>query len=217
MLPHNIPYVVMWTALLWFGWFGFNAGSALSWGAVAVGAFLATHLAACAAAIVWLSLDWLVKGKPSVVGTCTGVVAGLVAVTPASGFVEPWAALAIGAGAGALCYLAVAAKARWGMDDALDVCGVHGVGGTAGALMTGVFATTLVNPTGRNWLLYGNPGQIGVQAFSVCVTWVYAFIVSFLILKLLSRTLGLRVEAKGEVVGLDVSEHGEEAYAEVLS
>ncbi len=220
MLPHNIPYVVIGTALLWFGWFGwfgFNAGSALASGAVAANAFLATHLGASAAAIAWLSLDWLTKGRPSVVGVCTGAVAGLVAITPASGFVDPPSAMAIGAGAAGLCYLAVLMKTRWGLDDALDVWGVHGVGGTFGALMTGVFATTLVNPAGGNGLIHGNSGQLAVQAVAVATTWLYAFTLTFLILKLLDRTWGLRVDVKEEVVCLDMSQHGEEAYAEVVS
>jgi len=217
MLPHNITYVVIGTTLLWFGWFGFNAGSALSSGAVAANAFLATQLGASAAAVSWLSLDWLTKGRPSVVGTCTGAVAGLVAITPASGFVDPPAAIAIGAGAAVVCYLAVLLKARSGLDDALDVWGVHGVGGTFGALMTGVFATTLVNPNGGNGLIHGNPSQLGVQAIAVGVVWLYTFVLTFLILKLLDRTLRLRVDEKEEALGLDVAQHGEEAYAEVMS
>ena len=217
MLPHNIPYVVIGTTLLWFGWFGFNAGSALTSGAVAANAFLATHLGASAAAVSWLSLDWLTKGRPSVVGTCTGAVAGLVAITPASGFVDPPAAILIGAGAAVVCYLAVLLKARSGLDDALDVWGVHGVGGTFGALMTGVFATTLVNPNGGNGLIHGNPSQLGVQAVAVGVVWLYTFVLTFLILKLLDRTLTLKVDEKEEALGLDVAQHGEEAYAEVMS
>jgi Amt family ammonium transporter len=217
MLPHNIPYVVIGTTLLWFGWFGFNAGSALTSGALAASAFLATQLGASAAAVSWLSLDWLIKGRPSVVGACTGAVAGLVAITPAAGFVNPPAAIVIGAGASLVCYLAVSLKARSRLDDALDVWGVHGVGGTFGALMTGIFATTLVNPNGGNGLLYGNPSQLGVQAVAVGVVWVYTFVLTFLILKLLDRTLGLRVDEKEEALGLDVSQHGEEAYAEVMS
>jgi Amt family ammonium transporter len=217
MLPHNVPYVVIGTTLLWFGWFGFNAGSALTSGAIAANAFLATQLGASAAAVSWLSLDWLTKGRPSVVGMCTGAVAGLVAITPAAGFVNPPAAIVIGAGASLVCYFAILLKARSGLDDALDVWGVHGVGGTFGALMTGVFATTLVNPNGGNGLIYGNPSQLGVQAVAVGVVWVYTFVLTLLILKLLDRTLRLRVDEKEEALGLDMAQHGEEAYGEGMS
>jgi Amt family ammonium transporter len=217
MLPHNVPYVVIGTTLLWFGWFGFNAGSALTSGAVATSAFLATQLGASAAAVSWLSLDWSIKGRPSGVGTCTGAVAGLVAITPAAGFVNPPAAILIGAGASLVCYFAVQLKARSGLDDALDVWGVHGVGGTFGALMTGVFATTLINPNGGNGLLYGNPSQLAVQGVAVGVVWAYTFVLTFLILKLIDRTLRLRVDEKEEALGLDVAQHGEEAYGEAMS
>ena len=220
MEPHDITMVVIGAALLWFGWFGFNAGSALGSLGVptedggfiltASNAFVVTHLAAGTAALVWVSLSWLISGKPSVVGAAAGAVAGLVAITPAAGFVSPMAALAIGAGAGSICYLAVRMRAKFGLDDSLDVVGVHGVGGAWGAIATGLFAAAAYG--GVDGLFYGNADQLVKQLIAIVVTIAYSGGVTFLILKVLDMTMGLRVKEEDELAGLDVSEHGERAY-----
>jgi Amt family ammonium transporter len=212
MPPHNLTMTLLGAALLWFGWFGFNGGSALASGALAVSAFVVTHIASAAATVSWVVTEWWHRGKPTVLGAASGCVAGLVAVTPASGFITPLSAIAIGLGAGALCYGAVNLKSRLGYDDSLDAVGVHGVGGIFGALATGLFATTLVNPAGANGAFYGNWSLLGPQALSVVVAAVYAFGVTWIILKLLDRTLGLRVTQEDEVEGLDLSQHGESGY-----
>ncbi len=212
MAPHNLPMTVLGAAILWFGWFGFNAGSALAAGALATSAFVATHAAAAAATLSWVIVEWLHRGKPTVLGAASGCVAGLVAVTPASGFVAPLGALVIGLLAGAACYSAVMLKGRLGYDDSLDVVGVHCVGGTLGALATGLFATTAVNASGANGLFYGNPKQLAVQALAAGVSLVYSFAVSWLLLKALDRTVGLRVSTEDEVMGLDITQHGEAGY-----
>jgi Amt family ammonium transporter len=200
--------------LLWFGWFGFNAGSAVAAGSLAASAFVVTHLATAMASVTWMTVSWLHKGSPSVLGAAAGAVAGLVAITPASGFVAPSGAILIGLGAGVICYFSVVwIKHVAGVDDALDAWGVHGVGGTWGAIATGIFATTAVNAAGPNGLLYGNPSQVLIQTAAVVISWVYAGAATWVILKLLDVTIGLRVPREQELAGLDASIHGEPAYA----
>jgi Amt family ammonium transporter len=211
MEPHDITMVVVGAALLWFGWFGFNAGSAVAANGLASNAFTVTHIAAATAAVTWAVLSWMVSGKPSVVGAASGAVAGLVAITPAAGAVSPIGALAIGAGAGSLCYLAVRIRARVGLDDSLDVVGVHGVGGTWGALATGLFAVASVTG-GAEGLLAGDAEQFGKQLIAVGATFAYSGILTFVILKVLDMVMGLRVSEEEEIVGLDVSQHGERGY-----
>ncbi|MBI5576993.1 MAG: ammonium transporter [Deltaproteobacteria bacterium] len=212
MAPHNLPMTVLGAAILWFGWFGFNAGSALAAGDLSTSAFVNTHTAAATATLSWVFAEWMHRGKPTVLGAASGCVAGLVGITPAAGFVQPMGALAIGLLAGAVCYGAVMMKGKLGYDDSLDVVGVHCVGGTLGALCTGLFATTAVNAAGANGLLYGNPKLLAIQALAVAVTLVYSFAVSFGLLKLLDMTMGLRVSKEDEIQGLDVSMHGESGY-----
>jgi Amt family ammonium transporter len=212
--PHDGTMVVLGASLLWFGWFGFNAGSALASGSLATSAFVVTHVAAAMAAITWMTMSWVHKGNPSVLGAAAGAVAGLVAITPASGFVTPMGAIIIGLGAGVICYLAVIwIKHQIGVDDALDVWGVHGVGGTWGALATGLFATVAVNSAGANGLFYGNPSQFTSQLIAVAVSWVWSAALTWIILKLIDVTIGLRVQPEEELAGLDASVHGEAAYA----
>jgi len=213
MPPHNLPLTVTGAAMLWVGWFGFNAGSALSSGALATSAFVVTHLATAAAALAWMLTEWLSRGKPTVLGAASGAVAGLVAITPASGYVGPLSAIAIGAVGGVLCYNACNLKSRLGYDDSLDVVGVHGVGGTWGALATGLFATKAINEAGGNGLFFGNPGQLLVQGLSVLVTWIFAFVGSLILLKLVDAVVGLRIHEEDEVAGLDLSQHNESAYS----
>ncbi len=212
MAPHNLTMTLLGAALLWFGWFGFNAGSAVASGALATSAFVATHIATAAAALSWMFTEWIHRGKPTALGFASGAVAGLVAVTPASGFIGPLPSLLLGLLAGAICYAAVSLKPRFGYDDALDVIGVHGIGGTVGALFTGFFASVLINPGGANGLFYGHPGQVGIQALSVVCAWGYSFVVSFIILKVLDAVMGLRVNEEDESTGLDLSQHGEVGY-----
>jgi Amt family ammonium transporter len=212
--PHDATMVVLGASLLWFGWFGFNAGSAIASGALATSAFVATHIATAMAAITWMTMSWMHKGAPSVLGAAAGAVAGLVAITPASGYVTPMGAILIGFGAGVFCYWAVVwTKDRFGVDDALDVFGVHGIGGTWGALATGLFATTAINATANNGLFYGNPQQLLIQFITVAATWIWASVVTLIILKVVDMTIGLRVEEHEELAGLDASMHGEPAYA----
>ncbi len=213
MPPHNLPLTVTGAALLWVGWFGFNAGSALSSGALATSAFVATHIATAAATLSWMLTEWLARGKPTVLGAASGAVAGLVAITPASGFVGPLSAVVIGGVAGFLCYNACNFKTKLGYDDSLDVVGVHGVGGTWGAIATGLFASKAVNDAGNNGLLFGNPGLLGVQLVAVLATWIFAFIGTLILLKLVDLFIGLRVEEEHEISGLDLSQHNESAYA----
>jgi ammonium transporter, Amt family len=212
MAPHNLPMTITGAAILWFGWFGFNAGSAIAAGKLSTSAFVVTHVATCGAALSWTFAEWLKKGKPTTLGTASGAVAGLVAVTPASGFVGPISALLIGLVAGVLCYTAVLSKSRFGYDDSLDVVGVHGIGGTWGALATGLFASKMINDAGNNGLFYGNPGLLGTQALAVLATWGYAFGVTFLLLKILDWTMGLKVSEEEEEGGLDLSQHNETGY-----
>jgi Amt family ammonium transporter len=211
MKPHNLTLAFVGACLLWVGWFGFNAGSALAANGLAATAFVNTHFAAAAALLGWLIIEWMRDGKPSVLGGITGAVAGLVAVTPASGFVTPMAALAIGFLAGFACYASVAiVKRSFGYDDSLDAFGVHGVGGALGAILTGLFASESVG--GAAGLLEGNAGQFINNILGVVLTWVFAGIATFVILKIVDATVGLRVDEATEVGGLDVNEHGEEAY-----
>jgi Amt family ammonium transporter len=211
-MPHNLPMTILGAGLLWFGWFGFNAGSALAANGLAVSAFTVTHLAAAAATLSWVGAEWFHQGKPTTLGAASGAVAGLVAITPASGFVGPLAAIAIGLVGGALCYWGVSLKWKLGYDDALDVVGVHGLGGTWGALATGIFASTAVNSAGADGLIYGNVSLLGVQAVAVAATWVLGFGGSWIILKLVDALAGLRVSADEELEGLDLSLHGETGY-----
>jgi Amt family ammonium transporter len=213
-LPNNLPLTVAGAGILWFGWFGFNGGSALAANGLAASAFAVTHIAAAAATVSWAAAEYLQRGKASVLGAASGSVAGLVAITPASGFVGPMAAIAIGGVAGALCYYAVSIKFSAGYDDALDVVGVHGVGGTWGALATGLFATTLVNPapTGADGLFFGNPGQLMIQAVGAVTTILYSFVLTYILLKIVDATMGLRASEEDEVMGLDLSQHDERAY-----
>jgi len=216
MRPHNLVLSVIGAAMLWVGWFGFNAGSALSAGSLATSAFVATHFGAAAAALAWMFAEWIVTGKPSVLGAISGAVAGLVAITPASGFVEPFPAILIGATAGVVCYLMVSkVKRKFGYDDSLDAFGVHGIGGTLGALLTGVFATKAVNDlrSGKpmGWL-DGDGGQVLNQLIAVLIAWALAAIGTLIILKICDALLGVRVDAQEETEGLDLSQHGEEGY-----
>jgi Amt family ammonium transporter len=212
MPPHNLPFSVIGAAMLWVGWFGFNAGSALSSGALATSAFVATNTAAAAATLSWMYAEWVARGKPTVLGAASGAVAGLVAITPASGFVGPVASIIIGGIAGVVCFSAVNLKARLGYDDALDVVGVHCVGGTTGAILTGFFASKAVNAAGADGLLFGNPAQLGIQIVAVVATLVFAFVGAFILLKVVDALVGLRVPEEDEIVGLDLSQHGETAY-----
>jgi len=216
MRPHNLVLSVIGASMLWVGWFGFNAGSALSAGPLATSAFVATHFGAAAAALSWLCVEWWVTGKPSVLGAISGAVAGLVAITPASGFVQPMPAILIGAAAGVVCYLMVSqVKRKFGYDDTLDAFGVHGAGGTLGALLTGVFATRAVNDlrSGKAMgLVDGDSGQVVNQAIAVAISWALAIVGTLIILKICDAVLGVRVDANQETEGLDLSQHGEDAY-----
>jgi Amt family ammonium transporter len=211
--PNNLTMTLTGAALLWFGWFGFNAGSALMSGSLAVSAFVATHIAAAAATISWIVTEWLHRGKPTVLGAASGAVAGLVAITPASGFVGPMAALIIGLSVGILCYFAIGLKIKLGYDDSLDAVGVHGVGGTFGALATGLFASKAINSAGNNGLFYGNLSLLGVQTISVIAAIAYSFTITWVILKVLNLTIGIRVKDEDEFEGLDLSQHGESGYS----
>ena len=212
MPPHNLPFSVVGAAMLWVGWFGFNAGSALSSGALATSAFVATNTATAAAVLSWMWAEWAVRGKPTVLGAASGAVAGLVAITPASGFVGPLSAIVVGGVAGVVCFAACNLKPRLGYDDSLDVVGVHCVGGVIGALLTGLFASKAVNPAGADGLFFGNPAQLGIQAAAVAVTLVFCFVGALVLLKVVDAVVGLRVYEEDEVVGLDLSQHGETAY-----
>jgi len=211
--PHNLPFVVLGTALLWFGWYGFNAGSALAVNGVAVNAFVVTNTAAAAAGLSWAFLEWIRNGKPTVFGIVTGSIAGLATVTPASGFVTPISAMIIGISASVICFIAVAVtKPKFGYDDSLDAFGVHGVGGILGTLLVGVLASKAINPAGADGLLYGNPKQLLIQLLAVAVAVGYTFIVTFIIYKLVDVFFRMRVSEKDELVGLDLTQHRERAY-----
>ena len=213
MQPHNLPMTVMGAGLLWVGWFGFNAGSALEANGLAVSAFLATNTGAAAAALGWMFTEWMMRGKPTVLGAASGAVAGLVAITPAAGFVGPVPSIIIGAVAGAICYTACNLKSKLGYDDSLDVVGVHGVGGTWGAIATGLFASKAINPAGGDGLFYGNPGQVWTQIVAIATTMVLAVVATFIILKVVDALVGLRVTEEDEMSGLDLSQHSETAYS----
>jgi Amt family ammonium transporter len=211
--PHNLPMTVLGAGLLWFGWFGFNAGSALSAGTLSTMAFVATHISAVAATLIWVIIEWLHRGKPTMFGAATGSIAGLATITPASGFVSPMSALIIGLAAGGVCYAALNIKGRLGYDDSLDAFGVHGVGGFLGTFATGLFAQTLINPSGSNGLFFGNHQMFVSQMTAIAVTAVYSFVVSFILLKIIDKVIGLRVDEESEVNGLDISQHGESGYS----
>jgi len=210
--PHDATMTVLGASLLWFGWFGFNAGSAITAGGLAANAFVVTNTAAAMAALTWMTVSWLHKGAPSVLGAAAGAVAGLVAITPASGYVDVSAAILIGLGAGVFCYTAIQLTKRLRVDDALDVFGVHGVGGAWGAIATGIFATVAINSGAKDGLLAGNPGQLGIQAIAVGASIVYSAVMTFVILKVIDVFVGLRVPESEEVLGLDASQHREAAY-----
>jgi ammonium transporter, Amt family len=221
MPPHSVVLSFIGACLLWVGWFGFNAGSALAAGSLATSAFVATHFAAAAATVGWAGAEWIRNGKPSVLGGISGAVAGLVAITPAAGFVKPMPALVIGLIAGVFCYWMVAkVKAKFGYDDSLDAFGVHGAGGTLGALLTGIFAVSAVNPvfkdaqgnTLASGLIEGNPHQLLNQFVGVAIAWILAIVGTLVILKIVDATIGLRISEEEEVQGLDLSQHGEEGY-----
>ena len=221
MPPHSVVLSFIGACLLWVGWFGFNAGSALSAGSLASSAFVATHLSAAAATLGWAGIEWLRNGKPSVLGAISGSVAGLVAITPAAGFVSPMSALVIGLLAGVVCYFMVSKiKGIFGYDDALDAFGVHGAGGTLGAILTGVFATSAVNSIFKDskgnalavGLMDGNAHQLLNQALGILIAWVLAAVGSYIILKIVDATVGVRVKPDDEILGLDLSQHGEEGY-----
>jgi Amt family ammonium transporter len=210
--PHNVSMTILGAGILWFGWFGFNAGSALAANGIATLAFFTTQVAAGTAALSWIVAEWILQGKPTTLGAASGAVAGLVAVTPAAGFVSPVSAMIIGLVAGVVCYLAVLAKSKLGYDDALDVVGVHGVGGTWGALATGLFASTAVNSGGADGLFFGNPGLFLVQLYGVLATVAYSMAVTFIILKVINGVVGLRVTTEEETQGLDLTQHSEIGY-----
>ena len=211
--PHSLPFVALGTGLLWFGWFGFNAGSALAANGLAVNAFVVTNTAAAAAGLSWALLEWLRNGKPTMFGTASGAVAGLVAITPAAGFVSVIPAIVIGLLVSVFCFTAVSIiKPKLGYDDSLDAFGVHCIGGIWGALATGLFASKAVNPLGADGLFFGNPKQFLVQLFAVVVTLAYTFIVTFIIYKLVDLFIGVRVVEKEELMGLDLTQHHERAY-----
>ncbi|MGA2091266.1 MAG: ammonium transporter [Endomicrobiales bacterium] len=211
--PHNLPFTALGGALLWFGWFGFNAGSALAANGVAVNAFVVTNTAAAAAGLMWALMEWWFSGKPTTFGIVTGSIAGLATVTPASGFVSPLSAIAIGLCASAICFISVSIiKPKLGYDDSLDAFGVHGVGGIAGTLMAGIFASTAINAGGPNGLLLGNPRQLAIQGIAVVAVSVYTFAVTYGIYKLVDVIIGVRVCEKDEVIGLDLTQHREGAY-----
>ena len=212
-LPHNLPLTMVGTGLLWFGWFGFNGGSALAANGLAANAFVATHLAGMAGMAMWTLVEWVKLGKPTTLGAASGAIAGLATITPAAGYVGPNAAVLIGLCAGLVCFAAVNVKGRFGYDDSLDVIGIHGVGGVLGTLLLGVFASTAVNPAGVDGLLAGSAAQLGKQALGVVVVSGYAFVVSWLLLKAIKRGMGLRPSVEHEVQGLDYTEHSETAYS----
>ena len=211
--PHNLPFAALGAALLWFGWFGFNSGSALGANGLAVSAFVVTHVATASAGLTWAIMDKVFNGRPTMLGIISGAVAGLVAITPASGFVNVMGAIAIGVGAGILPWLFVTfVKPKLGYDDSLDAIGVHGVGGVWGALATGLWATKAINPLGADGLFYGNPAQFVIQVKAVAVTLVYSLVMSLILLKVLDKVMGLRASDHEERVGLDLSQHREAGY-----
>lgn len=211
-MPHNLPMTVLGTGLLWFGWFGFNGGSALAADEVAATAFVATHLAGMAGMAMWVVMEKINQGQATTLGAASGAISGLATITPTAGFVGPNAAVLIGLIAGVICYLAVNAKAKFKLDDSLDVVGIHGVGGLVGTLCLGIFASKAVNPGGVDGLLNGNPAQLLIQIKGILIVGVYTFIVSWLLFKLLHSTVGIRLAEEAEIEGLDSTEHSETAY-----
>ncbi|MEG3847434.1 ammonium transporter [Microcoleus sp. herbarium19] len=212
--PHNVPYVLLGIGLLWFGWFGFNGGSALASGSLATVAFVTTMISTAAGGLTWTILEWVLRGKPTAVGIASGFLAGLVGITPAAGYVLPVGALLIGSITAVCCFFAVSLRVKLGFDDSLDTFPIHGLGGTVGAILTGVFATKAVNAAGNNGLFAGNPGQIWIQFVGVLATYVFAAAGTFAILKILEQFMELRVPSGAEDQGLDIGQHGEEAYGE---
>lgn len=212
-IPHNLPMTITGAAILWFGWFGFNAGSALACNGLAANAFVVTHVASGLAALTWILMEWVHRGQPTTLGAASGAVAGLVAITPASGFVGPMSAILIGGLAGIICYGGILLKTRLGYDDSLDVVGIHGLGGTWGALATGLFASTAVNPNAANGLFFGNPHQLWIQFVSVVASMAFAFVMTLIILKVVDVIVGLRVSEEDEMKGLDISLHNETGYS----
>ncbi len=211
--PSNVPFVILGAALLWFGWFGFNAGSALAINGVAVNALVTTNIAAAFAALSWMIVDWVLWGKPSATGAATGAVCGLVAITPAAGYVNSTAAIIIGLLVGMICSFAVVLMDRTKLDDTLDVFACHGVGGIFGAIATGFFAQKLINPGGADGLFFGNPKQVLIQIAAVAATAIWGFVMSVVLLKIIDKIMGLRVTSEEEEMGLDLSQHGESAYS----
>lgn len=217
ILPHHLPMTVLGAALLWFGWFGFNAGSALGANELAANAFVTTQAAAAMATVSWVACEWLHNGKPTILGAASGCVAGLVAITPAAGFVAPIPAVIIGLVGGAICYFAVAVlKAKCGYDDSLDAFGVHGIGGTWGAIATGLWASTAVNPAGVNGLFYGNGGLLVAQIISIIVAYLLGGIGSFVLFKIVNAITTFRADEEEETSGIDIVEHGERAYSQSI-
>jgi len=211
--PHNLPFTVLGAALLWFGWFGFNAGSALAADGIAANAFITTNTATAAAGLTWALIEWWHNGTPTILGAATGAVAGLVAITPACGFVNPMNAIFIGMIVALVCYLAIAViKSKLGYDDSLDAFGVHGVGGMWGTLATGLFAEKAVNAGGANGLFFGNLHQFSVQGLLILVAVPFAIIMTWIIFKVVDALIGMRVEEKNEIVGLDLTQQSEAAY-----
>ena len=214
MAPHHLPMTVLGAALLWFGWFGFNAGSALGASGLAAIAFVTTHVAAAAATVSWVAAEWVHNGKPTILGAASGCIAGLVIITPAAGFVTVPSAIVMGLIGGAICFFSVAiAKQKLGYDDSLDAFGVHGVGGTFGALLTGVFASSAVNSAGADGLLYGNADQLLKQCVGVGASWIFAAVMTFIIIKAISLFLQIRADEEQQIQGMDVTEHGERGYS----
>jgi len=211
-IPHNVPMTITGAAILWFGWFGFNAGSALAANGLAANAFVVTHVASAAAALSWILMETIHRGKPTTLGAASGAVAGLVAITPGSGFVGPVSSIIIGGLAGVICYGGIMLKSRLGYDDSLDVVGVHCVGGTWGALATGLFASKAINPAGYDGLFFGNPMQLWIQFVAVAVTMIFSFVMTVIILKLVDLIVGLRMTEEDEEKGMDISLHNETGY-----
>jgi ammonium transporter, Amt family len=211
-MPHNLPMTVLGTGLLWFGWFGFNGGSALAADEVAATAFVATHLAGMAGMAMWVVMEKINQGQATTLGAASGAISGLATITPTAGFVGPNAAVLIGLIAGVVCYLAVNAKAKFKLDDSLDVVGIHGVGGLVGTLCLGIFASKAVNPGGVDGLLNGSAAQLLIQIKGILIVGIYTFVVSWLLFKVLHMTIGIRLAEEGEIEGLDSTEHSETAY-----
>jgi Amt family ammonium transporter len=210
--PHSLPLTLLGTGMLWLGWFGFNAGSALAADGIAINAMVATQIGAALGALGWVAAEWMKTGAPTTLGAASGAVAGLVAITPAAGFVGPQAAFVFGLAAGVLCYLAVSLKFRYGYDDSLDVVGVHLVGGVVGSILLGVFAQASVNPAGADGLLFGNAALLGKQVVAVVAVLAFSFVATWIIAKVVDAVVGLRVDERSELEGLDITVHEERAY-----